>query len=525
MDNKVNKPDNKLAEELELLRKENLVLKNQVEDLRYKEYLFNLILSNIPQSIFFKDKDGRYSEVSKSTIKKFGLTDSNEIIGQADNAFYSEQYFKEISKNEQQIIKGGKPQIDIEIEETWPDGTSTFAINSKLPIKNTKGQCTGIFGISTDITKQKESEFALQNNLNFLEVLINTLPTPIYYKDIFGNYQGCNNAFVDLCGKTRNELIGKNVHYIFPEDIAKFLFEKDQELLKNKGIQHFEKHLTFPNNKEIDVIFHQASFVNYDEQIVGLVGGIINISDRIEIENKLAVYAEELKKSNTGKDKFFSIIAHDLKNPFITLLGFTDALIDDYSSMSKEEHLEYLKQIRNTSKFSFQLLENLLQWSRSQSGKLQNDPVVFNLRDILEEVISLNINIAISKKIELINEITYDLSVIADKDMVKTVLRNLIGNAIKFTDNRGKIIVSANINGRFAEISVEDDGMGISEKNLQKLFDIDKFHSTNGTRNEQGTGLGLILCKEFAEKNNGEIWVESEFGKGSKFTFTLPIKF
>ncbi len=507
----------------EELKSENKRLIQEIRKLRHKEYLLDLILNNIPQSVYFKDHNGTYTGASKSLAKKFGFADGKDIIGLTDHSFFSDEHCKKISAIEQEILNEGKSFIDTEIEEIWPDGTTTFAINSKLAIKNSNGNNIGIFGISTDITKQKESDFALQNNINFLEVLINTLPAPIFYKDNQGKFQGCNDAFTAFIGRTRDDLINKTVFDIFPDNVASYLLEKDRELFNSDSIQNFEYRLELEDDSKIDVIFHQASFLNYNKEILGLVGGIVNITAQKSAEMKLEEYTEELKKINSNKDRFFSIIAHDLKNPFITLLGFSEALMEDYYEMSPDEHLEYIRQIKVTSKNSFQLLENLLQWSRSQSGKLKIESVDFNISEVVNEVLSLQISASQSKSIKLTNSINPKHCAHSDKDMFKTIMRNLLSNAIKFTESSGTIEITSNMHNDFAEICVSDNGVGISEENIERIFDIDKFHSSSGTFDEEGTGLGLVLCREFVEKNKGNIWVESRLGSGSKFYFTLPV--
>lgn len=512
-----------LSRELELLKKENESLADQVEKLKYRDYLLKMILTNIPQCIYFKDPDGKYTGSSNSTFKKFGLSDEKDIIGQSDEAFYTEYHHKVIKEKENRVLDSGKPIIDEEVEESWSDGTKTYSINSILPLKDKSGENLGIFGISTDITKQKEADFALQNNLNFLEVLINTLPTPIFYKDNSGKFQGCNDAFTSFIGKSRNDLIGKTVFDIFPGNAASSLHQKDRQLLKTKGVQNFEVHFESADGPALNVMIHQASFINYDDQIIGLVGGIINITDQKVNEKKLTEYTEELRTTNSNKDRFFSIIAHDLKNPFITLLGYTEALIEDYYSMKPEEHLDYLSQIQATSKTSYQLLENLLQWSRSQSGKLKIERLNFNIFEVIEEVTSLKNSQFKSKSLTCINNVDKDLNIYADKDMIKTVLRNLITNAIKFTHDGGSVTLSSKVENDSAIVTVKDTGIGISENEIKHIFDIDKFQSTAGTRNETGTGLGLVLCQEFITKNSGKIWVESEVDKGSSFSFELPL--
>ncbi len=233
-------------------------------------------------------------------------------------------------------------------------------------------------------------------------------------------------------------------------------------------------------------------------------------------------YADELKQLNATKDKFFSIIAHDLKNPFITILGFSDLLLSDYNELTDEEILFYIEEMKKSADISHNLLQNLLQWSRSQTGRIEFNPVKLNLADLVKENFNLLNATATNKQIELISEVPDNSFINADEEMIKTILRNLISNAIKFTSKGGKVKICSKIQNNFIETCVEDTGIGMSEETMNKLFRLDVSHTSKGTDQETGTGLGLILCKEFVEKNNGTIRVESEPGKGSRFIFTLP---
>jgi len=242
-----------------------------------------------------------------------------------------------------------------------------------------------------------------------------------------------------------------------------------------------------------------------------------------DANNRLSSSEKNLKELNATKDKFFSIIAHDLKNPFQALLGFSETLYTRHNELSGNEIKEYSKIIYESSQNLFNLLGNLLQWSKSQLGSIKMAPEKLNLSNILEEATSLLTLPAEKKNIKLRNNIPYNFTVFADKHIVSTVLRNLVSNAIKFTNEGGEISISSEIKNNEALISVVDNGLGIKPENLDKLFKIDYSYSTKGTNNEQGTGLGLILCKELVEENNGKIWCESTYGKGSTFYFTLPI--
>lgn len=233
---------------------------------------------------------------------------------------------------------------------------------------------------------------------------------------------------------------------------------------------------------------------------------------------------DKLSLMNATKDKFFSIIAHDLKNPIWAAKQIMDVLYEAYDAISEEEKKELLDEIRASTNSTYQLLMQLLDWSRSQRGVIEFNPQNIDLNFLVSSNTDLLKTTADEKSIELINQVPKDTMVYADVNMLVTILRNLISNAIKFTDLGGKIAIYCNPDKfvNHIEITVEDNGVGISEENQQKLFRIDTGFTTLGTNKEKGTGLGLILIKEFVEKHGGSIKVESKEGQGSKFIFTIP---
>jgi signal transduction histidine kinase len=241
-----------------------------------------------------------------------------------------------------------------------------------------------------------------------------------------------------------------------------------------------------------------------------------------EANDKVQLQNIALQDLNATKDKFFSIISHDLKGPLNSLTSFSGLLINHTDSLSKDEIKMLAKDLDKSLKNLFALLENLLEWSRSQTGKIEFKPEAFDVHKLLEENKDLLTAQAQNKKITLENGSTQQQMIYAHKNSVNTVVRNLIANAIKFTPEGGKITVSAQQQADSVVISIADTGVGMSKDVMNKLFRIDTKHTTKGTADEKGTGLGLILCKEFVEKNGGHIWVESEEGKGSVFRFTVP---
>ncbi len=242
------------------------------------------------------------------------------------------------------------------------------------------------------------------------------------------------------------------------------------------------------------------------------------------VNEKLAKSEIKLKELNASKDKFFSIIAHDIKNPFQGLLGYSGILAKNYQNLDIKEIGDISEIIDSSATQIFKLFENLLLWSSIQRGALNYNPTIENLAQITDLVISLLKLNADMKGIKIETEISNDISVFTDLNILNTVIRNLISNSIKFTKKDGKIRVSAKERGNEIVYSVNDNGVGISKEKIGKLFQLGENISTSGTSEEKGTGLGLLLCKDLIEKNHGKIWVESIVGKGTSFYFTIPMK-
>jgi len=242
----------------------------------------------------------------------------------------------------------------------------------------------------------------------------------------------------------------------------------------------------------------------------------------IEANIRLTESEAQLKRINSTKDRLFSIVAHDLKNPFNAMMGFSEILHNNYSELSEDKIKKYTKILNTTARNLYMQAENLLEWSRSQSNKIKFNPQKIDMHLITLNVFALYELTAFNKNIDLVSEIRSNTFVISDMNILTAILRNLTDNAIKYTNSGGRIELSAVRNGDFYEISVKDSGVGISDADQKKLFNMETFYSTKGTSHEQGTGLGLLLCKEFVQLSGGYIWVVSAPGKGSTFVFTLP---
>jgi len=257
--------------------------------------------------------------------------------------------------------------------------------------------------------------------------------------------------------------------------------------------------------------------------VIGATVFVMNITNRIRIENELLDKNEQLVKVNAEKDKFFSIIAHDLRSPFSSFLGITHMFVENLPSMEKADLQEMAVSMEKSASSLYGLLENLLEWAKMQRGLVPFNPVVVSLFSSVSKSMEMLMESIKNKEIEITYDIPVDIRVVADTNMLQTVIRNLVSNAVKFTPRSGKISLSAKVSGNnFVEISVKDSGIGMSPAILNNLFQLNTQINRKGTDGEPSSGLGLLLCKEFIEKHGGKMWVESEEGKGSTFYFTIP---
>jgi len=384
--------------------------------------------------------------------------------------------------------------------------------------------------VETGFVKPTETIFRnLKENEEKTLLILNSTAEGIYGIDLNGLCTFANKSCIKLLGyQSEEELLGKNMH-----DLVHYK-NLDNQIIK---VEHCKIHLAFKQGKGThaeDEIFWRADGSNFpveywsypqlkNAQIIGAVVTFNDISNRKINDEKILKYTQELKDLNATKDKFFSIIAHDLKNPFNTLLGFNELLVKNAATYTPEKVQQFALHMYNTSRHTYALLENLLEWSRLQTGKLNPNPVKAKPSELIYEVKLLCEEMSKTKNIALHSIINCDEYILADKEMIKTVLRNLVTNALKFTKPEGKVKIETRNGENNVLFIVSDTGIGIEPEHIGKLFRIDRKLSKTGTADEKGTGLGLILCKEFVEKHGGTIWVESEVGKGSDFKFTLPV--
>lgn len=462
---------------------------------------------------------GKLVYVNESCLKLFGASNRNEVLYKSITEFIlpdSIDIFKAKIKNNTDKNSNVLHQSQ---QFKRLDGTKINVEASTSPIIFNNESATQT--IIRDITERKHIEEELRKSQLEVNTLLDSLPGLAFLKDKNHRYLIVNQKFCDAIGYTKEELIGKTDFDILPHHTAIKYITEDMEVLKTGKIMDTREEQTLVDGKLLTIGTRKVPVKDNSGNVIGLIGLGVDITERKEAEEAIKKYSSELEELNAEKDKFFSIISHDLRSPFQGLLGLTNAIVEEYENLSVEELKLFVNNIYNSSKNLFNLIENLLQWSRIQRGKLEINLTQIELYEAILYVINLLSRNAAAKDIRIINETVPSIFVYSDVNILHSTLQNLISNSIKFTGYGGEIKISSIVEDNFIAVTVYDNGVGIHEDDLSKLFRIDTQHTTIGTAKESGTGLGLIICKELIEKQGGTIKVESKLGKGSAFTFTL----
>jgi PAS domain S-box-containing protein len=484
------------------------------------------IIQSVQEGIVVYDRNMKFVLWNPFVEILFGIP-ASEVLGKYLSDFAPLLKDPNIAENIKKALHGEiTPEVDFPFNIPF-SGKSGWISGKTAPFFNTAGDIIGAITTVRDITERKQTEETIQNERLLLRTLIDNIPDLIYSKDL-----ACRKTLVNLAG-IRNlgatseiEVLGRDDFYFYPKELAEMFYSDDQSVLQTgMPILNREEYILDKNGNKQWRLTSKLPLRDSNGQIIGLVGIGHDITERKLAEEEVKQKNEELLKANSEKDKFFSIIAHDLRSPFNGFLGLTQIMAEELPVLTKAELQNIAIGMRNSANNLYRLLDNLLEWARMQQGLILFNPKMLELAPIVEENITMISEMAKRKEIEATYDIPCNLVVFADSNILQTVIRNLVSNAVKFTLKGGKISISAKATGDDSvEIAVRDTGIGMNPKMIENLFRLDVQTNRKGTDGEPSTGLGLLLCKEFVEKHRGKFWVESEEGKGSVFYFTIPNK-
>ena len=425
----------------------------------------------------------------------------------------------------------GEKEFNAIFRVIWQDGSIHYIRAHAHARYDINGKVISLIGAHYDITEIKETEQALIDSELRWKFAVEGNADGLWDWDLITNKVFFSKQLKKMMGFSENEMPDDLSEWdirVHPDDKEKTYQNINCHINGETDCYENEYRLLCKNNT-YKWFLDRGKIISYnsDKKAARMIGILSDITDRKKAEQALIESESSLRESNNTKDKFFSIIAHDLRSPFNSMLGFSKLLNDNFDDFDISRKKEFTKLLYQRIQDTYKLLENILTWSRTQMRIVKFNPEQINLFLVAEEIGRLLSQSAEDKSITMLNQISENIFIHADKDMLSTIIRNLLSNAIKFTPNGGAITINTRLttdleNNKYTQVIVKDTGVGISKEMQIDLFDISKSTSTLGTEKERGTGLGLVLCKEFVEKHKGSIWIESEIGKGSSFIFSIP---
>ncbi len=484
--------------------------------------LLKAILDTIPDKVYFKDLDSRFIRNSLAHAKSFAVEDPNDLIGKTDFDFFSEEHARQAFEDEQRVIRTGKPLIGIEEKETWPDGHVSWVSTTKMPLKDDKGEIVGTFGISRDITAQKEAEQAMIRERYLLHALLDTIPDHIYFKDVDSRFIRNSRAHAKSFGvEDPNDLIGKTDFDFFSEEHARQAFEDEQEIIRSgKPLIGIEEKETWPDGHITWASTTKMPLRDEKGQIVGTFGISRDITRQKETEQEAKKLTEALKRSNRELEEFAYVASHDLHEPLRMISSYLLLISRRYQAQLDQDGREFIGFAVDGAQRMQAMINDLLTYSRvTTQGKIFSQ---IELEAVLQRAL-LNLKVAIAESGARLTHNPLP-AVSGDDRQIERLLQNLIGNALKYRrpDVAPEIQVSAEKRDSEWVFGIRDNGIGIDPKYFDRIFGI--FQRLHTREQYKGTGIGLAICKKTVERHGGRIWVESEEGKGATFYFTLPVQ-
>ncbi|MGD9929271.1 MAG: PAS domain-containing protein [Mangrovibacterium sp.] len=498
------------------------------EHLRNEQHYLQMLMDNIPDTIYFKDRDSKFVRVNKSQAQTIGLADPAEATGKSDFDFFEMDHARQAFLDEQELMRNGTPLIN-KLEHIRTTTGYRYMTASKIPLRNGAGECTGMVGISRDVTGEQMAKEELKQEQELLKSLMDNIPDRIFFKDVLSRFVRVNKSHYMSYGlENSHDIIGKTDFDIYPKEIAEDLYEREKAILK-KGIpqiNHIEKKQK-PDGSTMWYSVTKVPIRNQRDEIIGLVGisRDVTLQELARQEYKLA--KEKAEEANRAKSLFLANMSHEIRTPMNGVIGMADILRrTDLDPVQRD----YLDVIIKSGQTLLSIINDILDFSKIESGKMDLEYAPVNIRTVVEEVADVQIIQANEKSLDFLTYVDPDIPEFVSGDYVrlKQVVTNLSNNAVKFTA-KGEVCISVELlrttpEGCEVLFKVKDTGIGIPKAYQEKLFQSFTQADSSTTRKFGGTGLGLAISQKLVMAMGGNISLTSEDGKGAEFSFSLQLK-
>ncbi len=528
--------------------------KKSEEALRQSQEMLQSVIDNIPQLIFWKDRNSVYLGCNRLFATAAGLEHPEQIIGMVDQDLpWAAEETEWFLLCDRRVMESNTPELHIYETLVRADNRKTWIDTCKIPLHDINGQVCGITGTIEDITARKQAEeeivrhrdkleelirerttelfkakekaeeavkASLQQH-DFLHTLIETIPNPLFYKDSEGRYTGCNAAFEKFLGKSRSEIIGKTVFEMATADIAQLYYHKDQDLFNNPGTQHYTWKIPSSDGSLRDVIFDKATIHDNDGgEVVGLIGVVTDITDLVEARREAEI-------ANQAKSEFLANMSHEIRTPLNGIIGMSQLLLGSKLNL---EQIDYAQNVVTCGASLLSVINDILDFSKIEAGKLEFESIDFDLRHIMMDLRKILDFQANRKGLLFLIKIDPKVpsSLKGDPTRLKQVLLNLATNGVKFTES-GKVTIEVTLKSETPALAtlhfrVSDTGIGVAPDKFYRLFQSFSQINSSFSRKYGGTGLGLAICKRLVEMMGGDIGVESLANHGSTFWFDVVLE-
>ncbi|MCU0981224.1 MAG: response regulator, partial [Pirellulaceae bacterium] len=506
-------------------------LANANDELQQERDLLHTMMDNLPHSIYFKDESSHFIRINRALARSFGIADPSQAVGKTDADFFSGDHAAQALTDEQEIIRTGRPVIDKEEKETWPDGHVTWALSTKMPLRDAGGRIAGTFGVSRDITEQRQAEVAMRASEMRYRTLYDSSRDAIMVLDPERGFLAGNPASVQLFGcRDEQQFTSCTPVDLSPEqqpDGALSLLKARQmiDIAMERGSHFFEW-----RHRRIDGTEFPATVLLARMELEGrrlLQATVRDITEEQRVAEALRAAKEEAEAASRAKSTFLANMSHEIRTPLNAVIGMTELVLR--TTLSAEQR-DYLSSVKDAGEALLSVINDILDFSKIEAGKMVLDQVPFDLRESLGDTMKSLAIRAHQKNLELAFccHPHVPRRVVGDYNRLRQITINLVGNAIKFTE-QGEVVLEVDresVEGRAVVLhfTVSDSGAGIPAEKQTAIFGM--FEQGDGalTRRHGGTGLGLAIASRLVSLMDGAIWVESEVGKGSRFHFTVRLE-